>query len=143
MTESRKIEIFIDGASRGNPGASGIGIIFFENKKAVRKLYKFIGKATNNIAEYTALIYSLQEALIAGFKDIVIKSDSELLTKQLSGEYRVKNENLKPYYDQFMHLSRGFDNIEIVNIDRKDNSQADKLANKAIDSRFDNSLKTE
>jgi len=134
MTESRKIEIFIDGASRGNPGPSGIGIVFFENKNAIRKLYKFIGNATNNIAEYTALIYSLQEALIAGFKDVVIKSDSELLTKQLTGEYRVKNENLKSYYDQFMHLSRGFDKIDVVNIDRKDNSQADKLANKAIDS---------
>jgi len=143
MTESRKIEIFIDGASRGNPGPSGIGIVFFENKNAIRKLYKFIGNATNNIAEYTALIYSLQEALIAGFKDVVIKSDSELLTKQLTGEYRVKNENLKSYYDQFMHLSRGFDKIDVVNIDRKDNSQADKLANKAIDSRFDESLKTE
>ena len=143
MTESRKIEIFIDGASRGNPGPSGIGVVFFENKNAIRKLHKFIGNATNNIAEYTALIYSLQEALIAGFKDVVIKSDSELLTKQLMGEYRVKNENLKFYYDQFMHLSRGFDKIDVVNIDRKDNSQADKLANKAIDSRFDNSLKTE
>jgi len=141
MTEPRKIEVFIDGASRGNPGPSGIGVVFSENKNVIRKLYKFIGNATNNVAEYTALVYSLQEALIAGFKNIAIKSDSELLTKQLRGEYRVKNENLKPYYDQFMHLSRGFDKIDVASISRKDNSQADKLANKAIDSRFDNSLK--
>lgn len=144
MKMSRSIEIFIDGASRGNPGPSGIGIIFCEpNKNAVKRLFKFIGNTTNNIAEYTALIYALQEALIDRYEDITIKSDSELLTKQLRGEYRVKNENLKPYYEQFVHISHGFNKINIVSIDRKENAAADKLANKAIDSRIDSSLKSE
>jgi len=144
MRMLKSIDILIDGASRGNPGPSGIGIVFIDDKKEiVKKIYKFIGNTTNNIAEYTALIYALQEALIDRYEDVVIKSDSELLTKQLRGEYRVKNENLRPYYDQFLHLSKGFKSIQILSIDRRDNALADKLANKAIDSRIDSSLKIE
>lgn len=140
----KSIEIFVDGASRGNPGPSGIGIVFYDKeKKIVKKLFKFIGNATNNVAEYSALIYGIQEALIDRYADVTIKSDSELMTRQLRGEYRVKNENLKPYYDQFLHLSRGFEKIKVVSIGRKDNSVADKLANKAIDSRFNVSLTIE
>ena len=141
---SKSIEIFVDGASRGNPGPSGIGIaLFSDGKNVVKKLFKFIGNATNNIAEYTALIYALQEALIDRYTNVTIKSDSELLIRQLKGEYKVKNENLKVYYEQFVHLSRGFDKIDLVLISRKDNSLADQLANKAIDSRIDSVLKTE
>ena len=141
---SRSIDIFIDGASRGNPGPSGIGVVFFDdNKKAVKKLFKFIGNGTNNVAEYTALIYGVQEALIDKYENIIINSDSELLTRQLRGEYRVKNENLKPFYEQFLHLSRGFSKIDVVSIPREQNKIADNLANKAVDSRIDSSLKTE
>jgi ribonuclease HI len=140
----KSINIFIDGASRGNPGPSGIGIVFCDDRNnVVKKLFKFIGNATNNVAEYSALIYAMQEALIDKYNDVKIKSDSELLTKQLTGEYKVKNDNLRPYYDMFQHIARGFDKIEIISINRDNNSIADKLANKAIDSRFDSSLKTE
>ncbi len=140
----KSINIFVDGASRGNPGPSGIGVVFCDDKKnIVKKLFKFIGIATNNIAEYSALIYALQEALIDRYENLTIKSDSELMIKQLRGEYRVKNENLKAYYQQFLHLSRGFNKIGLFNIDRKENNIADKLANKAIDSRIDSSLKLE
>ncbi|MBU1061470.1 MAG: ribonuclease HI family protein [Candidatus Omnitrophica bacterium] len=141
---SKSIEIFIDGASRGNPGPSGVGIVFFDNNgNVVKKLFKFIGNTTNNIAEYTSLIYALQEALIDRYEIVTIKSDSELLTRQLRGEYKVKNENLRTFYEQFLHLLRGFTELKVISIDRKDNSVADKLANKAIDSRIDSSLKTE
>ena len=140
---SRSVEIFIDGASRGNPGPSGIGVVFLEKGAVIKRLFKFIGNTTNNVAEYTALIYALQEALIERYEEITVKSDSELLTKQLRGEYRVKNESLKLIYDQFLHLSKGFDKIDIVTIVRKDNKLADNLANKAIDSRIDSSLKIE
>ena len=140
----KSINIFIDGASRGNPGPSGIGIVFFDDsKKAVKKLFKFIGNATNNVAEYTALIYGVQEALIDKYENITINSDSELLTRQLRGEYKVKNENLKPFYEQFLHLSRGFNKIDVIGIPREQNKLADNLANKAIDSRIDSSLKIE
>ena len=141
---SKSVNIFIDGASRGNPGPSGIGIVFCDDQgKVVKKLFKFIGNATNNVAEYSALIYAMQEALIDKYDDVKVKSDSELLTKQLTGEYKVKNDNLKPYYDMFQHIARGFNKIEVISISREDNLVADKLANKAIDSRFDSSLKTE
>ena len=144
MIMSKSIEIFVDGASKGNPGPSGIGFVFVDEKKSiVKKLFKFIGNATNNIAEYAALIYGLQEALIDRYENVTVKSDSELMTKQLRGEYRVKNENLRPYYEQFLHLSRGFNKVEVVSISRGDNSLADKLANRAVDSRFDSSLKIE
>jgi len=141
---SKSINIFIDGASRGNPGPSGVGVVFYdEQNNVVKKLFKFIGNATNNVAEYSALIYAMQEALIDRYDEVRIKSDSELLTKQLTGEYKVKNDNLKPYYDLFQHISKGFSKIEVISIGRECNSVADKLANKAIDSRFDSSLKIE
>ena len=141
---SKSIRIFIDGASRGNPGPSGIGIVFCDGEdNAVKKLFKFIGNATNNIAEYSALIYALQEALIDRYDEVKVNSDSELLTRQLTGEYKVKNDNIRLYYDLFQHISKGFNKIEVVHIARENNSLADKLANKAIDSRFDSSLKIE
>ena len=141
---SKSINIFIDGASRGNPGPSGIGIVFCDEQNSViKKLFKFIGNATNNVAEYSALVYAMQEALIDRYDEVRIKSDSELLTKQLTGEYKVKNDNLRPYYDLFQHISKGFSKIEVISIGRECNSLADKLANKAIDSRFDSSLKIE
>ena len=99
-------------------------------------------QTTNNIAEYTALIYALQEALILGLKDIVIHSDSELLVKQLTGEYKVKNPSLKTYREQFLHLKTGFDKVEIKQIGREENKETDKLANQALDSMIDSGLKS-
>ncbi len=140
----KSINIFIDGASRGNPGPSGIGIVFCDNQdNIVKKLFKFIGNSTNNVAEYSALVYAMQEALIDRYDEVRVKSDSELLTKQLTGEYKVKNDNLRPYYEMFQHIARGFKEVKIMPIARENNVIADKLANKAIDSRFDSSLKTE
>ena len=125
--------IYADGASRGNPGDSGIGVVLLdENKKKIKEFYKYLGQATNNIAEYNALIYGLQEALILGAKNITIRIDSELVTKQLKGEYKVKNANIKPLFEQALHILNGFDKINIEHIDRSQNKDADKLANKAI-----------
>ncbi len=137
-----KAKIYIDGAARGNPGEAGIGILVKDGQdKKIKSLYKYIGQATNNVAEYTALVYGLQEALILNLKDVVVYSDSELLVKQLNGEYKVKNFNLKPYYEQFLHLKSGFTGLEIRQISRAENKDTDKLANQAIDSRIDSSLK--
>lgn len=138
-----KTFVYIDGAARGNPGEAGIGIIIKDSQdKNIRQLYKYIGSTTNNIAEYTALIFALQEVLILGLKSVVVHSDSELLVKQLNGEYRVKNSNLKPFYEQFLHLKTGFNRLEIKQIAREENKETDKLANQAIDSRIDTSLKS-
>lgn len=144
--KNKSATIYIDGSSHGNPGPAGVGIVIYpgrcslsdgvrENSRSVKNRYKYIGEATNNVAEYTALIYSLQEALILGINDLVIKSDSELLVNQLKGIYKVRNLNLRTLYDQFICLKDRFKKLEVGFISRKDNVQADKLANKAIDSR--------
>ena len=141
--QEEKFIIYIDGAARGNPGVAGIGIIINDGQgQKIRELYKYIGETSNNIAEYTALVYALQEALILGLKDVVIHSDSELLVKQLNGEYRVKNSNLRLYYEQFLHLKTGFNKLVVKQISRDENKKTDKLANQAINSRIDSSLKS-
>ena len=141
--ETESTKIFIDGAARGNPGEAGIGIMLKDGRgQKLKSLYKYIGRTTNNIAEYTALVYALQEALMLGLKEIIVYSDSELLVKQLNNEYRVKNSNLKPYYEQFLHLRSGFNKLEVKQINRTENKESDRLANQAIDSRINSDLKS-
>ncbi len=130
----KKLVIYVDGGSRGNPGPSGIGVVICDEKAAALKnLSKYIGDTTNNVAEYTALIYGLQEALILRADEVIINTDSELLAKQLSKEYKTKDKGLKPLYEQVLHLLTGFKRYEIKHISRSDNKGADKLVNKAVD----------
>ena len=130
---SKRLVIYVDGGSHGNPGPSGIGVINCDEKRnVVKNISKFIGNTTNNVAEYTALIYGLQEALILRADEVIINTDSELLAKQLSKEYKTKDAGLKPLYEQVSHLLTGFKKYEIKHIDRSENKGADKLANKAV-----------
>jgi len=130
---SSKITLFVDGAARGNPGPAGIGVVILgQNNTKLKEYYKYIGNTTNNIAEYNALVYGLQEALSIGAKELLIKLDSELVAKQIKGEYKVKNKNIKPLFDQAIHMLNKFEKIEVKHVDRKENKVADKLANKAI-----------
>ncbi len=130
---SKRLSIYVDGCSRGNPGPSGIGIIVCDEAgKAIVNISKYIGDATNNVAEYNALIYGLQEALILRADEVIINTDSELLAKQLNKEYKIKDVVLKPLYEQAKHLLTGFKKYEIKHINRTENKGADKLANKAI-----------
>ena len=130
---STRLVIYVDGGSHGNPGPSGIGVIICDEKRnVVKNISKFIGNTTNNVAEYTALIYGLQEALILRADEVIINTDSELLAKQLSKEYKTKDAGLKPLYEQVSHLLTGFKKYEIKHIDRSENKGADKLANKAV-----------
>jgi ribonuclease HI len=134
--KEEKINIFVDGASKGNPGPAGVGIVIkAAGGKSLRNISKYIGKTTNNVAEYTALNFALTEALISNFKNVSIKSDSELLVKQLNGKYKVKSNNIKNLYLQAEHLMRGFNQVKIDYIRRAENKQADKLANQAITQR--------
>ncbi|TRZ83612.1 reverse transcriptase-like protein [bacterium] len=127
--------MYIDGAARGNPGPAGIGVILEDaNKQVVRNIDKFIGNATNNVAEYTALIVGMEAACKLGAKEIAVNTDSELLAKQLGGEYKVKNPVLKGLYTKVLKILDNFDQVVINNIQREENKGADKLANKAIDS---------
>ena len=133
VTKSKEIIFFIDGASQGNPGHSGIGIVAVDTRgKFIKEISEYIGEATNNVAEYTALNFALAEALILNSKNISIKSDSELLVKQLNGEYKVKSNNIKSLYLQAKHLIEGFNNVKVSYIQRTKNKEADRLAKLAI-----------
>ena len=129
----KRLLIYIDGAARGNPGPAGIGIVIFDDEKnRIKEFHKYIGEATNNVAEYNALVYALQEAHMLGSRDLVVHMDSELIYKQLKGEFRVKDKKIKPLFDKAIHLINGLDKIELKHIDRSLNKEADKLANKGI-----------
>ena len=128
------ITLQFDGGSRGNPGPAGIGVVLrAEDGTPVVTLGKFIGRATNNVAEYKALITALEQAKKLGAKKIIIRGDSELIIKQMRGEYRVKNPDLKQLYDEAQHLLAQFDKSKIEHNYREDNTLADKLANLAMD----------
>ena len=132
------ISVYIDGASRGNPGDAGIGIIAKEGSKTIFELAEYIGKSTNNVAEYMALIRALEEILIIGKKEAHFVSDSELLVRQVNGQYRVKDETLKVLHSQAGKLINKFTKFSIEHKRREKNKKADGLANKGIDSRFNN-----
>lgn len=123
-----RLEISTDGACSGNPGPAGIGVVIKDGQKTVREISRSIGHATNNIAEYTALIWGLQEALKLKADEILVKTDSELMYKQIIGEYKVKHENIKPLFDQVKNLVAGFKQVEFKHVPREQNQEADKLA---------------
>lgn len=129
-----KIQVYIDGAARGNPGEAGIGIVIKQGNKILLEVGSYIGKTTNNVAEYMALIRGLEEAIIMGDEDVKIISDSELLVKQIKGEYKIKNQGLKPLYLHAKELIKKLKKFEIEHAFREENKHADKLANQGIDS---------
>jgi len=130
---SKKILIYTDGGARGNPGPAGIGVIILDAKKnKIKESCKYIGEATNNIAEYNALIHGLEEALLLKADDVVIHLDSELVVKQLNGDYRVKDPDIKPLFEKALGLLKSLNSFEIRHIERAKNKEADKLVNKAI-----------
>jgi len=131
--KSKKLYIYADGGSRGNPGPSGIGVVILDsNRKKIKESFKFIGETTNNIAEYSALVSGLEAAVALKATDIVIYLDSELLTKQLNGEYKVRDANMKILFNESLGLLKKFDSFEVKHIARAKNKEADKLVNKAI-----------
>ena len=134
MTPSRSCEVYIDGASRGNPGPAGIGIAFTNGMSApVREVSKYIGETTNNVAEYLALVYAQQEALALGCTDLTVKTDSELLVRQISGQYKVRDARLRMLYDLVMHVGRRFSAWRVEHIPREGNRLADRLAGQGAD----------
>jgi ribonuclease HI len=129
-----KLILHIDGASRGNPGPAGIGVVIADVSGTVlAEVSEYIGEVTNNVAEYKALLKGLQEAARIGAKDVSIYSDSELLVKQMNGQYRVRHPGLLPLYNQARNVIPLFDHISFTHIPREQNSRADELANQALD----------
>ncbi len=127
-------KIYCDGASSGNPGHAGIGVVI-QVRGHLHKDYKiseYIGIATNNVAEYSALIRGLEEARSLGLKKIEIFLDSELLVRQIKGVYRISSANLKPLWQKSKNMLREFDNYRMTHVPRELNKEADLLAKKSI-----------
>jgi len=131
----QRITIFIDGCARGNPGPAGCGVIIADaGGRTILTKARYLGKATNNVAEYTALIDGLREAAGLGAREVAIRTDSELVERQLKGEYKVKDAKLKVLFAEARRLSRGFAVLDVAHVERENNKEADRLANQAVDS---------
>jgi ribonuclease HI len=124
----------IDGGSRGNPGPASYGVVVRDARgEIVAKLKKYIGRATNNVAEYYGLIAALDYAQAHAIRALQIESDSELLVKQMRGQYKVKSEELRPLFERAKKMSAAFDSFAIRHVYREQNREADALANEALD----------
>jgi ribonuclease HI len=129
-----RVVLNIDGAARGNPGHAGIGAVVRDaNGDILARISEYIGETTNNVAEYSALIFALQALAGCRPRQLLIRSDSELLVRQLNGNYKVKNSNIKVYFGRAKCLLRDYSSVEILHIERGKNKEADRLANEAID----------
>ncbi len=130
------LTLYADGAARGNPGPAGAGfVILAADGSELAACGLYLGECTNNVAEYQALISGLEEVRRLGGRIVAIFLDSELIVRQLAGRYKVKAENLKPLYDRARSLLAALDSWRVDHVPRHENSRADALANKGIDSR--------
>lgn len=125
-------DVWIDGASRGNPGEAGFGVLI-ERGRDTEELMGYLGAATNNVAEYAGLLAALTWARRNGVQTLTIHSDSLLLVRQLQGSYKVKAPNLKPLFLRALELRRGIAEVRFEHVRREYNTRADELANRAID----------
>jgi ribonuclease HI len=127
------VSIHCDGACAGNPGPAGAGVVITDSDgNVVRRVKSFLGKATNNVAEYCALIIGLREAKRLGATEVICWTDSELLERQINGKYKIKSARLRALSLEAMQLARGFSRFSLRKVDREKNFQADKLARKVI-----------
>ena len=125
---------YIDGASRGNPGPAAYAVVLQgPGGQTLAEIGKYFGRATNNVAEYYGLIAALDAAQSRGVTRLLIRSDSELLVRQMQGRYNVKSADLKPLYERALKLSRGFAHFAIEHVPREQNTEADALGNRALD----------
>ena len=133
-----KLKAYIDGGSRGNPGEAGIGV-YFPGKV---RIAEYLGNATNNFAEYSALLTALRFAVFSRCEELEIFADSELVVKQIKGEYQVKNEGIRVLYDSALRWITLIPRFSIFHVRREKNKEADRLANLAMDT-HQNSVKWE
>ena len=132
-----RLQVYSDGAARGNPGPSGAGAVLIEpGGQVVAKVGKFLGHQTNNYAEYMGLLLGLKQARALGAKEIEVFADSELLIRQLGGRYQVKSPSLRPLYEEAVELLKAFSRVKLVHVPREMNSAADEMSNRAIDERL-------
>jgi ribonuclease HI len=134
-----KYVLYSDGGARGNPGPAGIGFVLYEifsdgTKKIGAEHAEYIGEATNNVAEYKAILAGVKKAKALGIKELSCFLDSELVAKQLSQKYKIKDPDLGKLFVQVWNLMIGFTKITFQHIPREENKEADRLVNRAIDS---------
>jgi ribonuclease HI len=122
---------WVDGASSGNPGPSGAGVVIKKGGKEIGKWSQYLGKATNNVAEYQGLILALEKALEMGITSIIVHTDSELMHRQMTGRYKVRTPHIAELYGKVQSLKYRFDFFKIVHVPREQNKEADKLARAA------------
>ena len=132
---SETATMHIDGASRGNPGKAAYAVVLARPGLPVVEEADTIGTASNNIAEYRALVEGLSLATELGVKTLQVFSDSELMVKQMNGEYKVKNDDLRALYEQACKLRRGFEKVTLTHVRREQNKRADQIGNEALDGR--------
>ena len=144
----KKIIIYTDGGSRGNPGKAAIGVVFCNEKgETIKKFGEYLGdNLTNNEAEYQAVIYALKKFKavfgkpIAKVSEVEIRSDSELLVNQMSGKYKIENENIQKFFIEIWNLMIDFNEVKFRAIPREKNKEADAMVNEALDQQM--SVKT-
>jgi ribonuclease HI len=129
-----RLRVHVDGGARGNPGPAAIGVVVSDpDGEVLDELAERIGVATNNVAEYRAMLRGLQRAAELGAREVEVVNDSELVARQLRGVYKVKHPSMRPLYLEAMSALRGFDRWEIRSVPRADNARADALVNAALD----------
>ena len=125
---------YVDGAARGNPGPAGIGIVIEDAEgNTLREIGEPLGTTTNNVAEYSALVAGLARAVAAGVSELDVRSDSELMVKQMRGEYRVKNRDLQSLFLDASRAARQIGRVTYTHVRREHNELADRLVNEALD----------
>ena len=129
-----KVTIHVDGGSRGNPGpAAAAAVASDETGNPVAERNRYLGEATNNVAEYEAVLLALELARELAASEVEVVNDSELVARQIGGQYRVKQEHLKPLHRQVMDALRGFERWQVRSVRREHNVRADELVNEALD----------
>jgi probable phosphoglycerate mutase len=132
-----RLVVHSDGGARGNPGPAGIGAVVTDPStsppEVVATVSESIGTATNNVAEYRALIAGVDAARRLGAREVEVRADSKLVVEQLAGRWRVKQAHLRPLHAQALELLGGFDGFELLHVPREENADADALANAAMD----------
>ena len=129
------LEIYVDGASRGNPGPAAWAYVYFKDGKLIKKKYGFIGKNTNNTAEYNAIINALKDAADFSNDTIKLYSDSQLVVRQINGKYRINKEHLSKLYEKIVKLLKNYQKVEFIHVKRNNPhiQKSDKLCNKCLD----------
>lgn len=135
--DGKRLRVFSDGAARGNPGPAGAGAVVLDSKgRVLARVGRFLGKQTNNVAEYEGLLLGLARAKELGAGEVEVRADSLLLIRQLEGAYQVKNAALKVLHAKAKALLRSFDRVDLRHIPREENTLADEMSNRAIDERM-------